>query len=577
MSNLIYACWRTPTDDLGHSIFQWIADRITLVNPQAHSHQVAHSLMEGLCLTGPVGAAEIRGKSVRVGVFAGPSSGWDMPGSTVPDGTFAMVRSDDSVVELCSDFSGTRTLWYVLTEHYFFASTSQRALICLLRDFKVNKSAVSWFLSSGSLGPLDAWDKRLKRLPANARLFLDRSNWRLDLRATPIEFRPRPWAAGECRKEFARILREAILSFEFPPDRWILPLSGGLDSRCILLMMHKSGLTPRTVTWGLASSISQPGNDAYVARQLSRHFGLVHEYLVVDHLEQNPIEVIDRFLSASGGTTDQLSGYLDGLGIWSSLAAQNMDGIIRGDAGFNGGPVYSKQQARTSSSMVLLSDFLDEHTTEQISDGEQSLPDDFQPTPGESHACYRDRIYHSFRIPIGLAALSDVKTPFVEIASPLLSRRVIEFIREMPDSLRANRDLYVRLVKDLSPSIPFSFMHADDNSEDFLWSIPYVQWLEDELESDMAMRLFPLQFRQALMADIRQGPFPGRPSRSFRAVVKRFIPSQVIQTIRARKGHLAEVPGLRQVALRAALICRMIRIYEDDALLLNSGEKEASA
>ena len=39
-----------------------------------------------------------------------------------------------------------------------------------------------------------------------------------------------------------------------------------------------TGARPKCVTWGLSSSLAQAGNDAYVAQQLTTHFGLEHLY-----------------------------------------------------------------------------------------------------------------------------------------------------------------------------------------------------------------------------------------------------------------------------------------------------------
>ncbi|HJW75750.1 MAG TPA: hypothetical protein VJ787_08805, partial [Thermoleophilia bacterium] len=73
-------------------------------------------------------------------------------GSGAPDGSFVIVRDGRRFLELVSDIVGSRTLWYVLTDQAFLASTSQRALVALLGDFALSRVAVAWMLSSGSLG-----------------------------------------------------------------------------------------------------------------------------------------------------------------------------------------------------------------------------------------------------------------------------------------------------------------------------------------------------------------------------------------------------------------------------------------
>lgn len=568
MANLIYACWRDPMEALDEASLKRVADRIAPSGAWNYPHQMVVNESDCLCLTGPVGAAKSKGTSAHLGAFEGRWPEWDVPGSALPDGTFALVRSNNAVAEICSDFAGSRTLWYAQTEKHFIASTSQRALVCLLEGFDLNKSAVAWFLSSGSLGPSDAWDKRLSRLPRGGRLALDRVSWRVDLQTPSDDFHPRKMQASDCRHALMGILREAIQGFDFTSGNWALPLSGGYDSRFLLTSLYESGLRPATMTWGLADSLTQPGNDAFIAEKLAKHYGLPHDYLLTEISGDPPEQVVDAFLSASGGTTDQLYPYLDGLRMWSSFPGLGIDGVIRGDEGFGIDPLHSEQHARACAGMVTLADFMDEATAEQLSDQQQRIPDGLKRREDESVATYRDRLYHSYRIPIGLAALNDVKAPFVEIASPMLSRRVMEFVREMPDQLRTDKSLFKQIAKSVSPPIPYATMGADDDKNDYLGSVSYTRWMAEELGTELAHRLFPAHFREAMLAGIRRAPSPLEPSRNLRAALKRIIPSSWVNTIRIYMGPF--VPGYRLLSLRSSMICRMVRLLEEDSKLLGS-------
>ena len=85
MSNLIYACWRAERDALSERALLRVADRITPPNLKGHLHPVGMGAREGLCLTGPVGAAVAVGTSAHLGAFAGEWKAWHLPGSPVPD------------------------------------------------------------------------------------------------------------------------------------------------------------------------------------------------------------------------------------------------------------------------------------------------------------------------------------------------------------------------------------------------------------------------------------------------------------------------------------------------------------
>ena len=571
MSNVIFACWRGPQGGLSEGDLRRVADRITPSNVAGHPHRVVMGTLEGLCLTGPVGAATAKETSAHLGAFAGSWPAWHEPGSPVPDGTFALVRSDGGRVELCSDFAGSRTLWYVLTETRFLASTSQRALVALMEGLEFNRAAFAWFLSSSTLGPSDGWDRRIHRLPQNARLVLDRQRWTLDLRTTPIEFSPRPMNAAACREELLGIMRAAIQRFDFTSERWALPLSGGYDSRFILGVLVEAGTRPPTMTWGLASSLHQPGNDAFIARRIASHYGLAHDYLLSERSEDPPAAVVDQFLAASVGATDQLFPYLDGLRMWASFAANGISGVIRGDEGFGWIPVRSVRHARTSVGLTMLGDFLTEAEAEELADGAQRLPEALEHRAGESIPAYRDRLYHGHRIPVGLAALNDVKAPFVEIASPLLSREVLSFVRQMPDDLRTSKAAFSQIARAAGPPVPYATMGADDDRSDFIHSEPYLRWLREELESGTVEALLPASWRARLLGHLSETSFAPTSSRTVRAALKRVIPTSWIRAVKARMGP--ELPSWGFLALRTALASRLVRLLESDAKAMREGSR----
>jgi len=568
VSNLIFACGREVSLVPSEADLRRVADRITPTSLAGHPPRLAVAPGLGLCLTGPQGAAVLEGTSAHLGAFAGTWTDWHLPGAPVPDGTFALVRTSGTEVELCSDFAGSRTLWYVLTETCFLASTSQRALAALLGDLDPNRTAFAWFLSSGNLGPSDGWDRRLRRLPPASRLVLNRATWRLDLHTEPPVFRPEAMTPAGGREGLREALKAELRRFDFTSARWGLPLSGGYDCRFILASLAEAGLRPPTMTWGLAASLRQPGNDAYIAQRLAAHFGLPHEYLLSEQAPIPPEEVVDRFLAASGGTTDQLFPYLDGLDMWASFAARGLDGVIRGDEGFGWIPVRTAEHARSSVGLVLLRDILGEAEAEALTDGRQSLPETLARGQGESVAAYRDRLYHAYRIPVGLAALNDVKAPFVEIASPLLARGVLSFVRRMPDALRTSKATFREVAKAAGPPLPYATMGADDDRDSYLHSEPYVRWLREELESPVLDGWLSTRWRERLGAGLHTGLLPATPTRSVKAALKRIIPGSWVSAARARLGPAR--PPERLLALRAALASRFLGLLAADARTLRT-------
>jgi hypothetical protein len=483
----------------------------------------------------------------------------------VPEGSFALIRSDGGITELCADDAGSRTIWYVFTDRQFIASTSQRALVCLLGDLSLSRPAFAWFLSAGNLGPTDSWDRRIRRLPRGARLTLERSSWRIQLRTTPLVFEPTTMSEAEAREGLRAVLWQAIKGSGFRTPPWILPLSGGYDSRLLLAALHDAGHRPRTVTWGMARSRDQRGNDAYVARNLARHCGLANDYLLTESSTASPEDVVDTFLAAHGGTTDALYPYLDGLRMWARFAAEGVEGIIRGDEGFGTRP-RPEGHHPPAQGLVLLKEFLDPETAGRISDGGQVIPEELGRRAEESLQTYGDRLIHGHFIPVTLAGLTDVKAPFLEIANPMLAASVLAFVRQMPDAMRAGRAVYQRLTASVSPPVPFARVSADDSWNGFLYCERYVRWMAEELQGGFADRHLPPSFRETLLATLGDGASPDGQFFAGKRFLKRLIPSSWVAL--ARSLGKPEVPGVRELAFRCALASRLERLLEQDAQLL---------
>ena len=567
MANLLYVCSRESWPGIDRRILEQVADRITPDLIRGHPHRILVRPGEGLCLTGPHGAAEVKRFAAHLGAFSGASKGWQQPGTPVPDGSFALIRSDGRITELCTDDAGSRTIWYAFTDRQFIASTSQRALVCLLGDLSLSRPAFAWFLCAGNLGPTDSWDRRIRRLPRGARLTLERSSWSIQIHTTPLVFEPMPMSEAAAMEGLHHVLWQAIKGCGFRTPPWILPLSGGYDSRLLLAALHEAGHRPRTVTWGMARSRDERGNDAYVARNLARYYGLPNDYLLTERSKATPEEVVDTFLAAHGGTTDALFPYLDGLKLWAQFTAEGVDGIIRGDEGF-GTRSRPEGHHAPAQGLILLQDFLDPETAERISDGGQVMPEELKRRAEESLQTYGDRLIHGHFIPVTLAGLSDVKAPFLEIANPMLAASVLSFVRRMPDAMRAGRAVYQRLTASLSPPVPFASLSADDNWNGYLYGERYTRWMAEELQGDFADRHLPLRFRETLLAALGTGTPPNGHGLAGKRALKRLIPTSWVAL--ARSLGKPAMPGARELAFRCALASRLARLLEKDAQLLNN-------
>lgn len=545
------------------------------ISPKAALH--AGRTGSAAALLNASGAARMSGASIAVGTLLDPRDDWHVPGTTLPDGNFALLRVDDAYVELVADAVGSRTLWYALTEHELIASTSQRAIVTLLGSFEPNRGALPWMLSSGTLGPTEGWDKRLRRIRPGERVLLDRARWQLSTTSAELRFEPEPALPRETHLERVRAaVTDACRRWSFDPRRWVLTLSGGADSRSLLCLLHDRGID--SVTWGLPNAVEEHGNDARIARLLARSMGVPHRFFEMQPAAVAPEIVLERFVAAGEGRVDRLSGYIDGFGVWKTLFDEGREGVIRGDEVFGSVPVLTADAARHAASLTTLDDYFGRSELATFELPEQRLPDELVRADGESLPAWRDRLYQQFRVPTLLAGLTDLKTAYVEVGNPLLSRSVVDCVRRLPDDLRTDKRLWRDVVAAQLPDVGLATSVAIPTLLDFLSEARVCDRLLAELDSELAASLFAPLLRarccNALRTALRDVPArrrePQRPSRLARA-----LPASLRAAVRHwRAGKPALEPLV--LAFRAFLATRMHDLLRADAATRPAGLDRAS-
>lgn len=458
---------------------------------------------------GPISTAPRHQASVLLGsLYESAPMTWWLPKSPLPDGTYALFRANDELVEVATDTVGTRSVWYYLDDELFLAATSQRAIAMVRGVFDPNPEVIPWILSSGSLGPEQGWCKGVRRLAPDSVATLDRREWRLAVRSESVAFDPAtPVPAAE--QSLLDAMEDTIAAADMDPRRWAVPLSGGYDSRALLLLMHRrlapeatpgdqSDRVLNTITWGAAWAQSQRGNDARVARTLADRTHTNHRYFEVDASPEPAERILDRFVRNGEGCIDHLAGYLDGFVVWRQLHDEGVEGVIRGDEGFGWGAMKTPDEVRKRVGLRLCADYADFAPLEREGMVWQQLPPHLEQRPGETNATWRDRLYHQFRIPVVLSALSDLKLGYVEQSCPLLSRRIVHAVRRLGDDDRTNKSAFRRVVRRLCPSVPIASKAAVRAPRHILASRPFAEVLLDSLASSDVKRLFPATFVQPL-------------------------------------------------------------------------------
>jgi len=569
MSGLIVACAR-PGTELPYSAddLRRCAARLSPDNFTPHAPRLLADPGLIAAVVNPMPDLPRAPGAVCLGGLVGAHDGWDATGSPRPDGSYAICRFDAERLELVTDNLASRALWYVLSGDVLLASTSQRALVCLLGDLRLNDAAVAWLASSGTLGPDNAWDTRLRRVPAATVLSLDRRAWTLKQATESLEHEPEPLPDAVHLQRWREAILETCAELDVSLDTWLLPLSGGLDSRTLLAALVAGGRRPRCVTWGLRRSLEDPASDSVVARRLAAYYGVDHSFFPTDPGDEPPRVLIDRFLVAGEGRTDQIAGYLDGLAIWKTLFDEGVTGIIRGDEpGWGYSAVHSDTYVRRRAHFETVPDYPANHLIRHLGLAPQPLPDWTQRRAGESLIHLRDRLYERHAFPVHLAPLNDVKCAYVEIVNPFLSDRIVRVARELPEKLSSQRDGFKAVVSALGPDVPMAKHSAIVGSSRLLSSSrSVIEELMAELSSADAERICERRGLDRVVAGLRKpGSAPAR--RRLRNGVRTVVPRRVRVLVHPDPALTLSTFIL---ALRLHMASRMAATLNADATVLRA-------
>jgi hypothetical protein len=564
MADLVVRCARGAGAAAGDDAVR-CAPRLTPDNITPSAPLVLGSGDLSVVVVNPGPGARSTPGGVCLGAMLAPGSSWDRTGVDRPDGSYALCRFDDGRLELLTDPVGSRTMWYVMSNEVFLASTSQRALVALLRSYEPNDLAASWLVSSGAMGA-ESWDRRLRVVPPATRLTLDRRAWSLASDTRPVA------GSGLALSDSEHVgrLRESVIAscaaLDIDLDAWLLPLSGGYDSRALLLGLLAAGRRPRCVTWGVPSSPADPTSDAAVARRLSAQMKVPHEFVAVQAADEPVRDVLTRFLVAGEGRTDQLAGYIDGLRLWKRFFEQGVAGVIRGDEPPLGAhvPLHSYTYTRRRELIVLVQDYPEDHLVRRLGLTEQPKPALYDPLPGESIPEYHDRLYEANSLPFELGCLNDIKCKYVEVANPLLAAPVVRAVRDLPEHLRPERETLRRMLDELGPALPYADHSALAGAAGYLRAPAFTAELVEALSSRDAERVCS---RHGLDLVIRRLERPAATTirRRLRQAVRTTVPASVRHRLIADPPLSLPVPTL---ALRLYMAVRMDQLLREDASAL---------
>jgi len=563
VAHAVYAC--SPSHQLSNVNIDSI-DRISHhLQPENIDYPKPYvCVSDGLlaAVINPVASLTVDGINVCIGGFFGAAKRWQHIGATPPDGTYALFKGDARHIELHTDAVSSRTIWYVFDEGRFIASTSQRAIICLLQDFALSPHSSAWMIANGLLSWPGGWDRRIRRMPADARLLLNRESWEMTISRQQIHFSKSDLSDEVLTSRLADAIDCTLSSIDIDSDRWLLPLSGGYDSRALLqgLSKHKR---LQTVTWGTEESLSNKRSDAWIAQLLSEEYSTDHEYYALDLDALNARTILDRFLKNGEGRTDHLSGYMDGFRLWETFFHNGIHGVIRGDEALGSSRRRTTWELYCDYNYNLLSDYSNlDNIVRLLALPEQQREPSLLKKTDEPLSDYIERFHVEHYCSCILAALNDLKAMYCEIVNPLLSKRILSVSRQLPDHMRIGKRLFKQMVIGRTPGIAMAQDAAIARKADLLrtpkisnYILEYLRNYKGDALRKEAIHLIVERAQQDLKK-VTNGSvqeFSDRIGRKLRRTLR-------LQTRLSM--------NLVLLAFRAFIICRMNEILTEDAELL---------
>lgn len=573
MARIVLVCRRDPAHPGKKRITrEGIADLLARLAPDNIEAPPPKVFGDDSLLVGVLHPNQIRwieGTSVCLGALLAPTADWWVPRSPLPDGSYSLFRADARAIELATDIVASRTIWYVHDDELFLASNSQRALVSLLGDFRPDRRPIAWMLSAGMLGPGLSWDERIRSLPSDARLLLDRTTWQLSISRTEVEFAPNERPRAEQESRLRNAIDQTFGELDLDLSRWPLLLSGGVDSRGVMhLLRHRPGL--RAVTWGARSAFADTDSDAYLAADLAARHGVPHTPFYVSDAETPVATILERFCSAGEGRVSDIEGYMDGCETWKRIYEWGALGVLRGDEVMGWLPVYSQRGVKRLHGALRFSDYANpSELFGAWTEREPEWPFGLQRRPGESNSTWRDRLFQEFRIPIVPSGLNELKGAYVEVVNPLLTRRIVSVIRTFPDSLRTDKVVFQDIVTAFDAQTRWPKRGALGDRREILRRPAMRAYLAEELDTAEARTILSAGFVDKLVAKLRTvDSSEGTGRRSIRTLASELLPRPIQLRLRDQVKRSLDVHVL---TLRAYLVARLHRMLAADALVALDG------
>lgn len=488
-----------------------------------------------------------------------------------PNAAFRFFN-DAGETAISTNLVASRSVWYFFDADQLIVSTSQRAIICYLGSFQLNRQAMSWMLSSGNMGPGNSWDTRIKHLKPSETIRLEKASWKLRSytrnNSAPVSyFKNEDIALTELNNVFSKVFNWSSQVNKI--DKTVLTLSGGYDSRTVLYNFLSKGLKVPTVTWGLSTAYTEYGTDASVAAALAAELKVENRFFETDFRERTFEPLLNHFLAYGEGRLDHINSFMDGFRMWDQLYREGIRNVVRADEVFGWLPSNNEQDVRISLDFHHMEDNSNMIPLHYFDLEPQRYPDELLRHPEESLDTWRDRLYREFRLPYVLTGLHDLIQPYMDVVDPLLHDDFIGFVKKLPDHLRTGKTLYIRYARSLmNDNVPLAIKASIPEPSSILRSARIVSLMLDELSSQTSRNVVNSKLIQWIQDHLRvDDSLVNSTNNTLAAWIKLHTPWQIKKVL--RRDLIKYKADFNQLAFRLVIISRINKLFADDAGIFN--------
>ncbi len=480
---------------------------------------------------------------------------------------------------IIADRQGSQPVFYTAHEGLLLFAPEVKPLLEFLPDHTAfDLAALATYLASGYLLSEQTFFRAIRRLPGGAELAV------ADGRCVPAQYwRFRPGAQehdrslGDYAQEAGARIDAAVARELDDPDRTVLLLSGGVDSRAILgaayHALRRDGRRLHAVTWGCAPG--RAGADISIARQLAARLNIDHEVIQTELTGFTAYgDAFRRVNYLLDGMSEAAALHPDKFAITEQLYARGYRILLRGEQSFGFAErEYSAQGAlaklglrRFRDNEVLRRVVRPDHwralaeAADPIMDGLVEEAAALDPNDFTHRAYFHDR----YQRLSGTAAY--YKQALMDHRSPLMDNAILDLIEHLPKPCRDDKALLYHTVRWRYPELAgidyASRTNLEDWNELLAADTPVRRYALAEL-SDTASGIWDLLDREAVRAlldqavarrkePLQRGPFASALRARAKSALYRVSP-RLAATRRLAKAARRDVPA-HQVLMRALVL-----------------------